>query len=122
MPFYLNPEKLDQLCALRGWKHKTTDLARATRHSVSYVSKILNREERCTDLFMLRYIRVAGVDPTRTTEWAGLFFLLLEEGDIDDAKLNYEKIRGRVPYKQYSPSYSLRKIDNPKLEQDQFSS
>ena len=117
MPFLLNKEKFDALCKLREWKHPISDLARATGYTRSYVHKVINGDETLTEKFMLKYILISGVNPLRHAEWASLFFIILNPEDHDVKTLNYEKLKGHVPYNFNSDTYHLRKDDDPDLEE-----
>ena len=119
MRFLLNQEKFYTLCELRGWRYPFTDLAKATSYSRSYARRVLLENEKVSEPFMLKYIKAAGVDPTKPSEWASLFIVDLTNDHLPEhQKWNYEKIEGRVPYAHFSSSYTLRKKDDEDMGLD----
>lgn len=119
MRFVLNPDKLETLYKLRGWKSHA-DLARALKLTRSYVRRVLIGQERMSDYFMLGYIKISGADPDSPKEWGSLFIPDLRQNEAQEV-FNYMKLRGQVPYKALSLSAEFRKQDNPALEQEEVS-
>lgn len=115
MNFMLNEKKFDILASLRGWRSKYSDVALATGMTRSYVRRVFLGEERMTDLFMLRYIRVAGANIEKPAEWGSLFRIELNDDPM--MSLNHFKQRAQVPYEPLSLSYDFRKKDDPRVEE-----
>lgn len=123
MRFIINRSKLKELAKFRGWRALYTPLAEVTGFSVSYCRRVVLGKEKLTDLFMLQYIKAAGVNPDKSSEWAPLFDVDLK-GDLPEKHSmawNTYKLNGQgVPYKVFSLSHEFRKIDNPNVEIEQF--
>lgn len=115
MRFMLNEEKFETLSKLRGWRSRYSDLALALGMTRSYVRRVLVGEEKMTELFMLRYIRVAGANPENPKEWGALFIPVLNDDDHEMA-FNFPKLKDQIPYKALSVSAEFRRQDNPDVE------
>lgn len=110
--FKLNEEKLDLICELKGWKYKTTDLAKATGFTKAYISQVLNGKAALCESFMLAYIRVAGMNPANPKEWGSLFHI--EQGiekPSSHQKNNNAKYEGKKPYSPMSFACQIRTED-----------
>lgn len=115
MRFFLNLEKMYQLCKFRGWVHPVSAIARETGFSRSYVSRIMDGKEEVTHRFMLAYIKAAGMNRTNY-EWAQLFVIAPNESVMSMQSRNYQKFYGHIPYSSTSEVYPLRKEVDPSLE------
>lgn len=125
MRFKINRKKLIELARFRGWRAIYTPLAREMGFTVSYCRRVVLEQEKLTDYFMLKYIKVAGCNSKVPTEWASLFDVCLE-GDIpldQSPAWNTTKLNGQgKPYRLYSPSYAFRKKfleENPHIEEEE---
>lgn len=119
MKFVINRSKLKELARFRGWKALYTPLAAATGFSVSYCRRVVLGKEKLTEYFMLQYIRAAGVNPARQSEWAPLFDVDLS-GKMPtnhSPKLNLLKLNGHgIKYRYSSRMGQLRVVDDPDCE------
>lgn len=125
MRFIINRSKLKELAKFRGWHALYTPLAEATGFSVSYCRRVVLGKEKLTDLFMLQYIKAAGMNPGRSSEWAALFDVDIGGGLPTKHSMawNTHKLNAQgIPYRVFSESHEFRKKDNPLIEVEPFES
>lgn len=121
--FKINREKWEHLVALKGWAHPITILAKRTGFGKSYCSQVINGGMAVSHDFMAKYIEVCGASTKNPEEWACLFDLVKEpiSNPAQDLfrhkdpepwqKDNYRKMRGEIPYDQYSITGHNKKRD-----------
>ena len=121
MRFLLNRDRLKELARLRGWRSIYTRLSEEMGLSVSYCRRVVLGREKLTDFFMLKYIKVAGCNPNKPAEWSRLFDVCLDgviPKDHSPAFNGFKYDALGMKYRHASSHYSLRRMDNPDVEEE----
>lgn len=108
---YINREKLDLLCKLRGWVNPAAELAKRSCYKRQYWHNLITRKCPVSDHVMLEYIRICGTSFKYGSECVILFDEVnIAEPNINHPYYNNFKCNNQIPYTQYSLDGAFREL------------
>jgi plasmid maintenance system antidote protein VapI len=111
---FLKPGAVDLIKQVKGWRNDS-EVAEGLGYAREYVNKLKNQKKPVTvDVIS----RIAAATGNLSGSWHVFYDFKKVAAEInpDSPSFNRKKYFGEVPYRPFSPSAELRRLDNPNIE------